>query len=435
VESLPVATERANRNACADQKQFADIAEQLVAQGNRSWQHLAIPDHRPAKLYGTGKNQTAIPAPRSTGPVKVSRGAPQRAAPRNFTGNQGRNIPTATAYQVPTVAPTLFEEKGKENAVRFVQAQAGKRGTSIGDRAISFSQNGTPLYGDQILDRAAQENLAANQAAVTPVVTTPPTAITPGPTTPGKSIKRAPAAQVHPKGDSLTAGITMALAAAAITAIMFPIQYLISFFTFLLQVQTATSNIRNIASSTTMFFGNIAYLLGFGENVLQPVEKTFDGILNSVFGKEKVDYVKLQFAKLSVAVNAAVNIVDSVQNISNTLGSAIEQGANNVSRIGNALKAARVFDDKFEWMNEQISTRFRGGKFGQFNAALGTTSAVSSELANITREIKDAADEAKELEKEAEERDKQQKKDHGGVTAPKYRDGAPDLPRIAREIF
>jgi hypothetical protein len=434
IESQGVAVERGNRNACADQKQFTDIADQQNRNAQNTWADRALPYSKPARLYGTNPRQIKLPKAVSAGAIKAGSGASKRPTAESYRGNQGRQQPLAKPYQVATVTPSLYEDKAKGNYQRFVKAQAGKRGTAIGDRAVVFSQNGTPHYGDSILDKSLQENLSANVAAAAPPVSAVPSQITTGAKLPAKDLTRGKNGQITPKGDTVTAGVAFGVAAAAITLIMFPLQYIVNFFTFMLQLQTATSNIRNIATSTTTFISNIGYLLGFGKDALVPVEKGFDGILNNVFGKEKVDYVKLQFAKLSVAVNAAVNIVDSVRDMSNALGNAVQEGARNTSKIGNALKAARVIDSKFDWMDEKISASRNTGTFAEVNNALAVTGQVTNELSNITRELKEAADEAAQLEKEAKEKAEREKKDHTGETSPKYVDqSAPVAPAIRRE--
>lgn len=428
--SQPVAIERGNRNACADTAQFSKISEQLATTAAGGWQGRVTPYAKPARTYGQKPGQTKIPKPRSAGAIRAGGGVTLRQPVQNFRSNQGRSLPPQTDYQAPAVEPTLFPEKAAENQRKFIQAQAGQRGTAIGDRAIVFSQNGTPLYGDTILDRSAQENLSANIAATAPPVTSAPSRIFDGPKLPAKALQRGKSGQIHPKGDTVTAIGAIALAGAAISLIMFPIQYLIQFFNFLLQVQTAASNIRNIASSTTTFISNIGYLMGMGPDVLQPVEKSFDGILNNIFGKEKVDYVKLQFAKLSTAVNAAVNIVDAFRDGNDALASAVTETSRNTSRIGNFLRGAGIFSRKFDWMDEEISAHRGKGKLADLNRALGTTSTVANSLREVTAEIKEAADEAEELQKEFDERAKQEKKDNTKSTAPIYTDGPVTVPTI-----
>jgi hypothetical protein len=433
--SQEIAVERGNRNACADQKQYSDIANQQNRNAQETWADRQLPYSKPAKLYGNSPGQTKLPKPVSTGAIRLGSGAAKRPTIESYRGNQGRQQTKGKPYQVTTITPSLYEDKAKGNYQRFIAAQAGKRGTAIGDRAVVFSANGTPHYGDSILDKSLQENLSANMAAAAPPISEVPSQITTGTKLPAKDLTRNKNGQVAPKLDIPTALAATGAAAAAITLVMIPLQYLVNFFTFILQVQTATSNIRNIATSTTTFIGNIGYLIGFDKDMMKPVDENFSGILNNIFGKDKVDYVKLQFAKLSVAVNAAVNIVDSVRDSANVLGNAVQTGARNTSKIGNALKAARVLDSKFDWMDEKISASRNTGTLAGVNNALSTTGQVASELANVTREIKDAAEEAAALEKEYQEKLEREKKDHTGETSPKYVDkAAPVIPTIRRDV-
>jgi hypothetical protein len=431
-QSQATALDRGNRNACADRAQAARIADAQSLDFQKQYQDRITPHTQPARLYGTREQQTRLPTPRPFAPVDNTKGVPRIPYARNSL-NQLRTTPTRSNYAVPVVEPTQFTDKAKDNHNKFMQAHAGKRGTSIGDRAIVFSQNGTPHYGDSYLDKSLQDNLSANQAAAGKPVTSAPTNIATSTPVKAKALNRGKNGQIHPKGGAVVGMLAGAAAIAAISAIMFPLQYFIAFFSFLLNVQTATSNIRNIASSTTTFFSNIAFLMGFGEDALKPVEQNLEGMLNNVFGKDKVEYVKLQFAKLTVAVTAAVNIVDSIRDANNALATVAEASARNGARIGNALKVARIIDKGFDWMDEKISYARSKGTLAGVNRSLGTVGTVSSELTNITREIKDAVKEEEELDKQFNKAKAEREKDHTKEIAPIYTESTPPVVPTIRE--
>jgi hypothetical protein len=428
-ESIPVAVERGNDNACADRHQSASIENQQLETANAQYVDRVLPYSAPARLYGQGQNQTLLPKPVSTGGVRGGR----RPAPATFAGNQLRATPKAQPLTVRTIATDAPADRGRVE--RFARAHAGQRGTAIGDRAIVFSPNGTPLVGDSVLERSRAENLSANQAAATPPITAIPSDVRSATTPiPAKALTRGSSGQVAPKNDAIAGGMALAIGAALISAVMFPLQYLISFFTFLLQVQTAATNIRNIASSMTTFMSNIGFLLGFGKDTLKPIEEISDGIMNNIFGKEKVDYVKLQFAKLSTVVTAGANILNAFEQGNNALAGAVEENARNNSKIGNALKASGLFvSEKFAWMNEKISAKQQqGGKLNDLNNALSVTGQVSTALTAVTTEIKTASEESAELERRAQEEKEKGKGDRKEESG-QYEGEAQDVPQINRD--
>jgi hypothetical protein len=428
--SIPVAVKRGNDNACADRHQSAKIEEQQLQEGNQQFTGRIFPHSKPTRLYGAGKNQTKAPKQRSSGGVKGN----SRRPPTSYRGNQLRSTPQQKPFTVRTIEPDVPADR--ERVEKFARAHAGKRGTAIGDRALGFSPNGTPLIGDSALQRSRSENLSANQAASTPPITSIPSEVKTSATPlKAKNLSKGKSGQVAPKNDALVAGLALAVGAALITAVMFPLQYLVAFFNFMLSIQTATSSIRNIASSMTTFIGNIGYLMGFDKNALKPIDEAADGMMNNVFGKEKVEYVKLQFAKLSTVVTAGANILNAFEQGNNALAGAVQEGANNTSKIGNALKASGLFvAGKFAYMNEKISAlQAKPGKLANLNNALSVTDQFGSSLTTITSEIKTASEESLELEKRYAEEKKKANPDRKDESA-QHEGDSPDLQAINKDI-
>jgi hypothetical protein len=412
--SIPVAVKRGNDNACADRHQSASVEEQQLQEGNQQFTGRIFPHGKPTRLYGAGANQTKTPKQRSSGGATGG----TRKPPTSYRGNQLRSTPQPKPFTVRTIEPDVPADR--ERVEKFARAHAGKRGTAIGDRALGFSPNGTPLVGDSALQRSRSENLSANQASATPPITSVPSDVKTSATPlKAKDLSKGKSGQVAPKNDAIVAGLALAVGAALVTAVMFPIQYLISFFNFMISLQTAVSSIRNIASSMTTFISNIGYLLGFGKDALKPIDEAADGILNNVFGKEKVEYVKLQFAKLSTIVTAGANILSAFEQGNNALAGAVQEGANNTSKIGNALKATGLFvTSKFAYMNEKISAvQPAPGRLANLNNALSVTDQVGSSLTTITSEIKTASEESLELEKRYEEERKKANPDRKGESS------------------
>ena len=175
-----------------------------------------------------------------------------------------------------------------------------------------------------------------------------------------------------------------------------------------MQIQTLVSTVTNISSSFLAIFNNISALFGLGKDVSKPIEETFDAMFNNAFGKENVDYVKFQLAKVNSIFTAGSNILKSLTSASNTLGNAVETNANNTSKIGNALKAAGVLDEKMKWMDEQIQVKIEGmGKLTELNNSLNTVESVSTNLQSITKDLLTSKQELDKLDKDYEEKKKQ----------------------------
>lgn len=403
VASQATALERGNRNACDDRHQYGKIGDAQSLENQRQYEDRILPQNKPAVLVGKYKTQTQLPESKPTSATNDKRrNKPEAGTTR--AGNQLRANDKAKPTTIRTVEPDLYADKARGNYNRYLASHAGKRGLTVGDRGVVYSSNGTPHYGDSYLDKSLQENLSANQADATAPITNRTTEVKTVKSVPARDLKRGKNAQVVQPNGAAVAILAAGAAILAISAIMFPLQYFVQFFNLLIDVQIATSNIRNIASSTVVFLTNIGYLMGFGEDVLKPMSDSFEGMLHNVFGKDKVEFVKLQFAKLSTIVTAGVNIIDSLKDANETVANLAEAAAQNGAKVGNALKAALIIDKKIKWWDEEFSKARAKSKFKKLNEQLSARSSVYSELANITREIKDADDEVKELEKDAEEK-------------------------------
>jgi hypothetical protein len=88
------------------------------------------------------------------------------------------------------------------NMRHFGRAQAGQGGTSVGDRAVVFTANGTPMYGDSYLDKNNAENFAANQATSNQPTSQIPKGIKTNKPMSAAGLQQQPRANVAPKGDT-----------------------------------------------------------------------------------------------------------------------------------------------------------------------------------------------------------------------------------------
>jgi hypothetical protein len=308
-------------------------------------------------------------------------------------------------YRVETVTPRKLD--GKTNFKNFVAGQAGFKGKTI-DKSLTITQDGTPQYGDDEINQANQDNLSANLATTPPTLDFP-SKVSPGATVDANKIVRAQPGQMQDKGDTVGNILKLGAIGVAITALLFLIRDILGMVTFVINIASLTSTVTNIAQSFLAIFDSIASLMGLGDGISKPISETFDGILNNVFGKEKVDYVKYNFARINTVFTAGANVLSKVRSTSTALAEGIEIGDQNVSKIGNALRRCGVVDEKLTKMDEEIAVRIDKSQIKILNEKLAKVSNVSSNLSGITDDLKTAKAELTEIDRAKAEKEKEEK--------------------------
>jgi hypothetical protein len=422
-QSQAGAIERGNTNACNSR----NIHSRIGTAQARNTSPIALPSGATTKPYGDGRNKIKLPPPRRANP---SRGDRSRVPSlRHFSVNQTISSGIDTKkHRIDPIEPTNYPEKSSRNMAAFAKAQAGNRGTSIGDRAIVFTANGTPMYGDSYLDKNAQENLSANQATSNLPVSQIPSKIEAGASISAQGLQQQPRANVAPKSDTVGNMLVLGGIAAAITAVLFLFQHVLIFVQMILQVSSVTSTITNIAGSFVAILNNLGSLFGLGEGVVDPLSKTFDSILNNTFGKDKVDYVKYQFAKISSAFVAGQNLINKVSGLNNTIGKVTEKTANNTGIIGNAMKAMGMISGNIPWMSEDNKVNSGIGKLG---TSLETIGGLASSLSDISQDVKSFKESQDTLDKEQKERETEDKTSTEKATDTHADLEVPDADRVA----
>jgi hypothetical protein len=393
--SLGTATANAAENSCVDKHQHDKVDTQLGA-----WQAKNTPQQQrqPTKPFRAGKK---LPRPTSITP---GGSRPQSLAYTNI--NHGATSARPQTYYVPTIKPEIDSEKQNRVTEKFIKAQAGNRGQSVGDAAIVFGQNGTPYLGSSYLDRSNLANQSANLATSTPPVLEPPAAIKPKVVSNGK-MPRADSGQIAPQSNTMGNLAALAGIALVITGIMFALQYVISTVAFIMNIQNLLVTCNNIAGSFSALFNTIGSLLGLGEDISKPLDDVIGGLLNSAFGKEKVDYVKYQWGKVSSALSAAGNVLNGLRGASSALGNAIEQGANNTSKIGNALTAMGFLDKSIGRFEENISAKQGSSKLVNVDKALQVGATTSASLTQAVADVKSGREELEQIDKDYEAKQKE----------------------------
>jgi hypothetical protein len=417
-KSLGPAVERGNKNSCVDKHEFDDTDRSLGQWQAGNAPKAARPLTRPYKA-GSGLPPAVSSAPGGKPAVSLSQ------AKVNHGASSTR---AAQPYYVPTLRPAIDKGKQQRTADRFVRGQAGRRGTTVGDAGIVFGPTGTPYPGSSYLDRAATANQSSNLASSTPPVLDAPSEIKPK-VVGTAGVNRADSGQVAPQGD--TTGNVLALLgiAAVITGIMFALQYVISTVAFIFNIQNLLVTCNNIAASFSALFNTIGSLLGLGEDISKPLDDTINGLLNSVFGQEKVAYVKYQWARVSSAFSAAGNVLNSLRGVSNTLGNAIETGANSAGRIGNGLKAAGFLDQTMAAFDEKVSIKTQSSKLLKVDQSLQIASGASAGLSQAATDIKSGREELAAIEKQYEEQQAKSKENTGNAEKD-YKGDSPSIPNF-----
>jgi hypothetical protein len=418
--SLVTATSRGNENSCTDKHQHETVDQQLG-----QWKVKQIPKGKkqPTKPYRASLKKK-LPKPAPTAP-----GGRPAVSLNSSKVNYGAVSGRPQAWTVPTIKPKLDTAKQERVASQFVKAQAGQRGTAVGDAAVVFGTNGTPYPGDSYLDRSNLQNQSANLASSTPPVTQAPTTIKTKVVSNGV-MKRGANGQVAPQSNTVGNIAALLGIAAVVSAIMFALQYVIQIVSFIFNIQNLLVTCNNIAGSFAALFNTIGSLLGLGEDVSKPLTDTMDGLLNSAFGKEKVDYVKYQWAKVSSAVSAAGNVINSVRSASNVLGNAVEIGTNNTGRIGNGLKAAGFFDQTIATFDENVSATQQKSKLTDVNNALQVADGASSALSQAAADIKSGNQELEQIDKDFEEKKKETEKNTTSADKKYGAEATPDVPNF-----
>jgi hypothetical protein len=407
IASHKVAVAAGNKNSCTDKKQFAAAATDQQKFANKITKKVQLPSYGQRRV--APKN---MPKRRGASPVADASGKQPTIPSIARAKVGGLNTQTATEYKVETVTPRKLD--GAANFKNFVAGQAGFRGKAI-DKSLSITHDGTPQYGDDEINQANQDNLSANLATTPPTLDIP-SKVSKGATIDANKVVRAQPGQIQDKGDTVGNILKLGAIGVALTALLFLIRDIIGMVGFVINIASLTSTVTNLAQTFLAIFDGIASLMGLGEGISKPISETFDGILNNVFGKDKVDYVRYNLARINTVFTASANVLGKVRSTSAALAQGIEEGAQNTSKIGNALRRCGVVDEKLAKMDEKIAVSVDKSQIKILNEKLSKVSNVSSELSGVAGDLKTAKQELTELDKAKAEKEKEAKEKTSEVT-------------------
>lgn len=403
IASHGVAVTQGNQNSCVDKKQFGAGATKQQEWANQNTRKITLPSYGARKV-----SPKKLPRTRGLSPIANVKGRqPQLPSIARMKAG-GLNTQTPIEYKLETISPQKLD--GKVNFKNFAAAQAGFKGKSI-DKSISITHDGTPQYGDDEINQANQDQLSANLANTPPTLDFP-SKVSKGATIDANKIVRAQPGQTQDKGDTAGNILKLGVIGVAVTALLFVIRDIVGVVGFIINITTLSSTVTNVSQSFLAIFDGIASLLGLGDGLSKPISETFDGILNNIFGKEKVEYVKYNMARINAVFTAGANVFSKVRSTSAALAAGIETNAQDTSKIGNALRRCGVVDEKLAVMDEQIAVNIDKSQIRILNEKLSKVSNVSSELSGIVTDVKTAKDELKQIDadKATKEQEAKEKK-------------------------
>lgn len=424
IQSHEIAINAGNKNSCKDKKQFAAGAKKQQDWAIKNTKKVVLPSYGARKIA-----PKKMPKTRGVSPMADKKGKQPLHPSIARTKLGGSNTQAEIEYRVETITPQKLD--GKNNFRNFVAGQAGFKGKAI-DKSLTITHDGTPQYGDDEINQANQDNLSANLANTPPTLDFP-TKVGKGTVIDAGKLSRSQPGQMQDKGDTIGNIAKLGAIGVIVTGLLFLIRDIIGVVGFIINIANLTNTVTNVSQSFLAIFDGIASLMGLNKGVSKPISDTFDGILNNVFGKEKVEYVKYNLARINAVFTAGANVLGKVRSTSAALAQGIEQDAQNTSKIGNALRRAGVVDEKLSIMDEKITVNIDKSQLKILSEKLSKVDNVSSELSGIVGDIKTANEELTQLDKnkaEKEKADKEQKilvdKSEGAAT------GKPvEIPRLS----
>lgn len=175
---------------------------------------------------------------------------------------------------------------------------------------------------------------------------------------------------------------------------------ILEYLSFVLALHNAAMLSRNIGASIGDAISAIANnSIDFIKNeegskidINDAIGNTLEGFLKATLGVENYNNTKDTFKKYNRIINAASNIIWSIQSVQAGLAQGLQTVGNYTGRIGNALiRSGTVLENSYNWMNENLT--FKTGRIGQVQAVLDnaqTIENVASEISGATAEFREA---------------------------------------------
>ena len=131
-------------------------------------------------------------------------------------------------------------------------------------------------------------------------------------------------------------------------------------------------------------------------DVNQLIGQGFNGIMVDIFGKETWTAIILKWNSINRIITSAANVANSVRNMFDGVAGVVSSTANNVGRIGNALKNNRVVEQgSYAFM--PTSNTAATGRIASLNNALNNSAEIPDLVTSIGSEAIGVVDESEEL--------------------------------------
>lgn len=179
------------------------------------------------------------------------------------------------------------------------------------------------------------------------------------------------------------------------------IQKLLDVLSLALSLHNAAMLSRNLAGSlgdiTSSIINNTINLIKNEDNsninINEIVGNTIENFLKGLLGEATYTGVSETFNRYSRIINAAANIIYSVQSVMAGMAEGLEIMGRYTGKIGNALKkSGAVLENSYSWMSETLSVKT--GHLGRIQQVLDGAEAVE----NVASEIQNATEEFREVQ-------------------------------------
>ncbi len=141
---------------------------------------------------------------------------------------------------------------------------------------------------------------------------------------------------------------------------------------------------------------------GSNIDINQALGNNLESFLSNLLGAETYQDLNENFKRSSRILNAAANIINTIQLALAGLAEGLELLGNYTGKIGNALKrAGAVFENSYQWMSENF--RVRTGRLGRIQGIIDNlqqTEEVVSDLENVTSEFLEVTENVSQMRKE-----------------------------------
>ena len=131
-------------------------------------------------------------------------------------------------------------------------------------------------------------------------------------------------------------------------------------------------------------------------DVNQLIGQGFNGIMVDIFGKETWTAIILKWNSINRIITSAANVANSVRNMFDGVAGVVSSTANNVGRIGNALKNNRVVEQgSYAFM--PTSNTAATGRIASLNNVLNNSAEIPDLVTSIGSEAIGVVDESEEM--------------------------------------